>query len=117
MSNQSEAREAIASAASGVEGVSVSPYYRQQLRAGTGSVRFVRVRKPDNGFGWLYEWSVSIATSANAKTHEVWMENHLEEVCEALGRELDIQSASDAELVYEGASIFGVVIAGTRGEA
>lgn len=108
-------REDIATAASTVAGVNVTPYYRQNLRSGSGFVRLGPRNRPDNGFGWLDTWEVWIAAPADIEAAEKWIEAKQDALLAALDAEMIVSSLTPSELVLGSTTTPGIVISGVRG--
>jgi len=110
-----EDREAIAAAASTVEGIACSAHYRQSLTAGTASVRLAASNRASNGFGFVHTWQVWIALTQDVAAAERWMDAHLSELVTALDPELLVTSVTPSELVLAGGgSINGLIVEGAR---
>lgn len=108
------AREEIASAASLTDVTSVTPYFRQSLKAGDGFVRLASRVRGDNGFGWVDTWEVWLALPQNVPDAERWMETHLGDLMASIDDELVVTSAAPAELALPNAVVNGLIVAGTR---
>jgi hypothetical protein len=111
------AREAVATAASTVDGVDVAAKYRQSLTAYTGFVKWNGRQRDDSGFGWMDSWQVWLALPQDVKTAEQWLADHLDELVSAVDDELVVTSAIPADLVLPGGSTNGLIIEGTRATA
>ena len=112
-----EARNGIAEAANTVEGLNVTPYSRQSLIPGAGSVRMIQRARSDNNFGWVDTYQVLVTLSQDVKTAETWIDDHVAEVCAALDRELHITNVALIQLPTESNPVNAVVFEGTRGES
>lgn len=112
-----EAREAIAQAATTVEGLNVTPYFRQSLTPGSGSVRLLTRTRSDNSFGWIDTYQVLIALSQDVRTAETWLDAHVSDVCAALAPELNVQTVTPLVITTDSNPVNGVAIEGTRGES
>lgn len=108
-------RQAIADAASAVEGVLVSPYAVQATRPGTGVVTRGRTEYP-NRFGGVVYWQVSLRLSQDVVTAEKWMDQNLPDLVEAIGEELVVTSATPVDIAFDGGAVPGIVIEGHRSE-
>lgn len=109
------AREEIAAAASTITGVTVAPFYRQNLKAGSGFVSLISRARGDNGFGYVDTWGVLVAIPQDVKAAEEWLEEHLTPLMDALDAEMVVQSASpDTFTLRDGVSTNAVSITGTR---
>ena len=112
-----EARTAIAAAASTVDGVKCTPYYRQSLKPGDACVRLQVRTKASNGFGYVDTWQVWLALPQDVAAAEKWLDDHGADVLAALNPEFigGIQTVTPAELVLgSGASTNGVIYQGAR---
>ncbi|NGN92648.1 hypothetical protein G5C66_07845 [Nocardioides sp. KC13] len=110
------AREDIAAAASTVTGLKVTPYYRQNLTAGNGFVRFGERTRPSNGFGWLDTWEIWIASPADIEAAEKWIEANQDALLAALDpAEMLVTSLTPSELVLGSVNTPGIVVRGVRG--
>lgn len=113
-------RTAIAAAASTVDGVNVTPYFRQVARPGEGVVRKDRTTYPDPvPFGGIDTWQVLIVIPQDLATSERWLEDHQDALVDALEAELIIRSVTPKELVTtpgpNPTTVPVVVIEGDRG--
>lgn len=107
------AREAIAAAASTVEGVNVVPRFRASTRPGDGCVRLDRVTYP-NTLGGYVTWQVLITLAQDVVTAETWLDAHLDELVDALGDEMTVSTVEPRELVIDTGRVPCVVVTGTR---
>lgn len=92
------ARTAIATAASTVAGINVSPYYRQISGTGEGMVRMDRTTYPDP-FGGIVTWQVLIVVPQDVVAAERWLEAHQDELVDALSPEMTVRTVTPKELV------------------
>lgn len=108
-------RADIAAAATLVAGVNVSPYFRQNLKAGDGFVTFVSRARGDNGFGFVDTWGVFVAIPQDVKAAEEWLDANLDTLLAELDVEILVQTvAPDTFTLPGGASVNAVSITGTR---
>lgn len=107
-------RTDLATAASSVAGVKVTPYYRQNLTPGNGFVRLGAKNKPSNGFGWLDTWEVWIAVPSNIEDAEKWIESKSGTLLDALEAEMLVQSLTPMELTIGSITSPGIVVSGVR---
>jgi hypothetical protein len=109
-------REELAEAANTVEGLDVSPTYRQSLAPKQGLVRFARRDRPQNGFGWLETWQVWIAMAQDLYGAELALEVIQDELMDALGDVMTVTSLVPSDLVLPNNPIVpGIVVEGVRG--
>lgn len=108
-------REDIATAASSVAGVNVTPYYRQNLKVGSGFVRLDARTRPDNGLGWLDTWQVWIAIPADIEAAEKWIEGKQDALLAALDAEMIVSSLTPSDLTIGQTTTPGIVVSGVRG--
>jgi hypothetical protein len=109
-------RAAIATAASTVEGVNCTPYFRQSTKPGDGMVRFDRRVRDSSGFGWIVTWQVVVFLSQDLATAEKWMDAHVPGITEAVEEELVITQVTPEQLALDTGTVPVVVISGTRAE-
>lgn len=110
-----EIREAIAAAASTVEGVNVSPWYRQSVKAGDGCVRYDRTNYPDP-FGGLVTWQVVITLPSDLAAAEKWIAAHGSDLRTAVSEELMVRSMTAVQLAIDSGTVPSIVIEGQRAE-
>lgn len=109
-------RTAIATAASTVDGVNVTAYYRQATRAGEGVVRLEAINYP-NSFGGVCTWQVAITLPSDVVTAERWIESRTHALVDALSSELEIRSVVPVSLqLPEGGTIPCLLIEGLRAQ-
>lgn len=109
-------RQEVADAASLIDGISVTPYYRQSLKAGDGFVRLGQRGRDGSGIGFLDTWEIWLAVSQDVASAEQWLETNLDDLLVSLGSAMYVTTVTPTELVIGtgGASVPGVIIAGTR---
>lgn len=107
-------RELIASAISGAEGVSVTPYYRQSMKAGDGCVRLAQRNRAENGFGYMNVWQVWLSLPQDIATAEQWVEQNLDGLIEAVNTELLVTSVTPVDQMPGSNGIPGLIIEGSR---
>lgn len=106
-------REAIAAAASTVDGVDVSPYFRQATRPGSGMVRRDRSDYPSR-IGGATTWQVLVLLPQDIATAERWLDANAAALRKAVGTELDVRSVTPQQLAIDTGTVPAVVIEGTR---
>lgn len=107
-------REDLATAASTVAGLKVTPYYRQNLTTGNGFVRLASRAKPENGFGWLDTWEIWIAGPSEIEAAEKWIEAKQDALLAALEAEMHINTLTPSDLTVGTTSTPGIVVSGVR---
>lgn len=109
-------REAIAAAANTVAGLNVSPYYRQSFKANDGAVQ-IASGTVTSKFDRMATWRVYVALSQDVKTAEKWIDEHIQELLDALWPELVITTWAPQELVApDGNSVNGLYVEGNRAQ-
>lgn len=96
-------RAALAAAANTVTGVDVSPYYRQDTKAGSGIVQLDRVDFP-NAFGGVAHWSVLVLLPTDLKAAQERADELLPALYAALSTELAVTSATFGTTQIESSS-------------
>ncbi|WP_036517077.1 hypothetical protein [Nocardioides sp. J54] len=110
-------REALAAAANTVDGVNVTPYYRQATGVGEGLVRYDRTDYP-NAFGGLVTWWVVVVLPQDMRAAEEWLDENGAALREAVAEELIVRSMYPQQLALtDGSAVLAVVIEGQREEA
>lgn len=108
------ARDDIAAAASTVEGINCTPFYRQSTKSGDAHVR----RGPDNrdasGFGFMTTWQVWVVLSQDLTSTEKWIDANGAALTAALRREMTVLSLTPTELLIGATTTNGVIAEGTR---
>lgn len=108
-------RAAIAAAASTVEPVKCTPYFRQTTKPGDGMVRLERQERDDSGLGFLATWQVLIVLPQDVATAEKWLDTNAPALVDALSEVLIVTTVEPRELAPEtGGRIPVVVITGIR---
>lgn len=109
-------REEIAAAASLIEGVNVTPYYRQSLKPGDGFVRLGQRGRDGSGIGFIDTWELWLAVSQDIPGAEQWLEANLDDLLVSLGSAMYVTTVTPTELVIGtgGATVPGLIVAGTR---
>jgi len=110
----SNVREALAAAANTVDGVKVSPRFRQYARPGDGSVRMAGLVRDAKGFGWIATWQVWVLAHEDLSAAEKWMDERAVELAEVLSEHMVVASVAPQQLNVGGKTIACVVIEGTR---
>jgi hypothetical protein len=109
-------REAIAAAASTVDGVDVEPYSRQATTPGQGWVRYDHTDYP-NPFGGLVTWQVLVRVPTDLRAAEEWLDTNGPALRAAVAEQLIVRSMTPVQLALpDGQSLEAVVIEGQREE-
>ena len=109
-------RQALATAASTVEGITVSPYFRQSTKPGTGIVTLARITYP-NRFGGVVTWQVLVLLPQDLEQAEKYLEQKVPAIVQALSPELVVTTVTPQEVVLDGGvRLPCVVVEGTREE-
>ena len=107
-------RESLADAASTVDGISVTPYFRQSTKPGDGYVRLDRTNRDSTGFGFINVWQVLIILPGDLAGAEKFLEARVEALLEALNEEVIVISVTPQQLVLDTGTLPVVVIEGNR---
>lgn len=110
------ARQDIANALNTVAGINVYPGFRESTKIGDGWIDLMAMQPADD-FGYINTWHITIVMPQQINAEEVWLDNNLEALAEAVKRELFLQRMSLVNKpldVNAGAAIRAVVIQGTR---
>lgn len=109
------AREEIAAALNTVDGVTASPYPRQETRVGVAHVRRGRSDKAANGMGLVETWQVWICTGQTLDKAEEWVDKHHDAIVAALARRvLVLRSVTPAETTIGTTKTNVIIYEGTR---
>lgn len=108
-------REDIAAAASAVEGVDVSPYFRQTTRIGQGLVRLDRTDYP-NPLGGIDTWQVVIFLPSDLTAAEKWLESKRGALRDQLGAVMIVRRITPGQLALDSGTVPVVFIEGQREE-
>lgn len=106
-------RNLIANAVSAVDGVNVSPYFRQTTKAGEGMVRLDRQARDDSRF-YLNTWQVLIILPQDIAAAEKYLDAKTVPLREAAREQLTVLSITPQELVLDTGKVPVVVIEGVR---
>lgn len=110
-----QVREAIAAAASTVDGISVTPYFRQVTKPNQGFVRRSRTDYP-NTFGGVVTWAVVVVMpAATVEDTERWLDENGPALVAAVEGEMTVTSMVPFIATDAGNAPY-VVIEGTREE-
>jgi hypothetical protein len=113
----SDARAEIATAASTVDGVNVSPYFRQVTKAGQGFIKLDRIEYPDRiarvngGIAHFVLWVILPADVAQAEQRAEELEPLLRN---AIGRAWSVDSAQLADLQMDSGTLPVLQLTGHR---
>ena len=108
-------RQAIAEAATTVDGINVTPYFRQTTKAGEGMVRHDRTAYP-NRFGGVVTWQVLVLLPQDIAAAEKYLEDKAPALLEAVSDHLVITSMAPQQLALDTGQVPCVVIEGHREE-
>lgn len=112
--NEALIRARIADAASTVDGVTVSPWFNQTTKPGSGYVRFDRVAYP-NKFGGTVTWQVFVILPPDLAQAEKWLSENITDLYEAINPEIAVQSIAPVQLALgDVGTVPAVVIQGQR---
>jgi hypothetical protein len=109
-----EVRTAIANAASTVEGVNCSPYFRQTTKPGDAQVRLDRMDRDDTGFGFMAVWQVVVMLAQDLQTAEKWLDEHIDSLVAAIREEMVVTTVTPQQLALDTGLVPCVVIQGNR---
>ncbi|KHL18539.1 hypothetical protein CLV56_4005 [Mumia flava] len=110
-------RQALATAASTVDGVDVSPYFRQTTKPGSGMVRYDRTAYPQGtNFGGLITWQVVIFLPQDQATAEKFLDEKAPLVVAALASHMRITDVITQQLALESGTVPIALIQGNREE-
>lgn len=109
-----EVREAIAAAASTVDGVDVSAWPRQSTKPGDGFVAFRRAERDTTGLAFINKWEVFVMLPAGLKDAEKKLSALADPLVKALQRELVVTTFYPTDLALGTKTVPCVVIEGSR---
>ncbi|MFT4010871.1 MAG: hypothetical protein QM655_12615 [Nocardioidaceae bacterium] len=110
-----EVREALAAAASSLDGVTCTPYYRQSTKTGDAWVHLASRAPGSTGFGYVDTWQVVVVLPQDLVAAEKWLDVRLSELLAALEPELVITTVTPTELALPSASsVNAVLVVGAR---
>ncbi len=111
-----QVRRDLADAASSVPGIACHPYYVATTSTGHAFVRLERIDYP-NKFGGVRLWNVVVLLPQDPSKAEVWLEEYLPPLREALTPHLDVTSVVPQQLNITGVGVLPCVfINGNREE-
>lgn len=108
-----EVRQALADAANTVDGVKIAPYFRQVTKPGAGMVRRDWTEWP-NPFGASITWQIVIFLPQDIAAAERWVDDHADQLANALRPELHLESITQQQLPLESGLLPIVLIQGQR---
>lgn len=109
-----EVREKIAAAASTVEGVRCSEYFRQTTKPGDALVRLDRLNRDETGFGYMAVWQVVVMLPQDLAAAEKWLDEHTDFLITAISEELVVTTVTPQQLALDTGLVPCVVIEGAR---
>lgn len=95
------ARLLISEAASSVEGINVSPYYRQVTRSGQGFIQYRGSDRDSSGFGFMTRWAAVIVLPQDIAAAETYLDTHLDALLSAVGEALIVTNAEPITLATD----------------
>lgn len=107
-------RVSLADALSTIDGVKVSPIYRQVSRPGEGVVRFDGAIRDVTGFGWIVTLQALILVPQEVPRAEAWIDTTLEPLVSAAATEILVTSADPVQLQLDAGLLPALQIIGTR---
>jgi hypothetical protein len=110
-----QTRQALATAASTVEGIHCTPYVRQTTKAGDAMVRLDRINYP-NAFGGVVTWQVWVVLPQDVQSAEKYLDSKVPPLVTALAEEMVVASVTPGQLALDTDVVLGVSIEGTREE-
>lgn len=115
MTTHLQVREALAEALTALDGLTISAGYRQITNQGEGFVRFAGRVRDGSGYGYINTWEIWIALSQDVPTGETWLDDHVNEITDALSPHLMVLTGvTPAQLALGANPINGVIFAGVR---
>jgi hypothetical protein len=111
-----EVRQALADAASAVEGITCTPYGRQTTKAGDAMVRLDRMDRDDSGFGFMVTWQVAVVLPQDQAKAEQFIDAKTPALIEALADHMVVTDAAQVQLVLEHGSLPVLIVSGAREE-
>jgi len=115
------ARDALAAAASSVDGVTCTSFYRQITRPGDACVRLGEITADQSGLSASRTWQIWVALSEDTQSAERWIETHHAALKAALDDEWRFSRATPSQLVQgstrtQTLTVNGIIYEGTRGD-
>lgn len=101
-------RQAIATAANTVAGISCQPYFVQTLEPGAAMVRLERVEYP-NPFGGICHWNVIVLLPQDQAAAEQYVDDKVPAVRDAVGQHLVVTQVQPQRLDVPGVGILPCV--------
>lgn len=108
-------RETLAAAASTVDGITVTPYFRQTTAAGQGLVRLDHTDYP-NSLGGLDTWQVCIFLPSDSAAAEKFLEAKKPALRDALAAAMIVRRITPGQLALDTGTVPVVIIEGQREE-
>lgn len=109
-----EVREKIAAAASAVEGVNCTPYFRQSTKPGDAMVRLDRMVRDESGFAYMVTWQVVVMLPQDIATAEKWLDANTTLLIEAISEELVVTTVTPQQMALDTGVVPCVLIEGNR---
>jgi hypothetical protein len=110
-----EIRQALADAASSVEGINCRPNFVQSTRPGDAMVRLDHIDYP-NAFGGIRTWQVAVILPQDYAAAEKFLDEKTPDLIAALGPHMQITRVTPAQLALDTATVPVVFIEGAREE-
>lgn len=109
-----DVRAALAAAASSVDGINCSPYFRQSTKPGDAMVRFERDARDESGFGFMRTWQVMVMLPQDLAAAEKYLDANLDAIVAAVAEELVITTVTPQQLALDTGLVPCVLIEGVR---
>lgn len=108
-------REDLAAAASTVEGITVTPYFRQTTTTGQGCVRLDHTDYPDSLGGWD-TWQIVVFMPQDTAVAEKYLEAKRGPLRDALAAHMIVRRITAGQLAIDTGTVPVVFIEGQREE-
>lgn len=108
------ARAELAAALTQVDGLNVTPYYRQVTKPGEGIIKLAGLTAATNGFGFVTRWQAWICVPQDRAAAEKWIEAHHDPIVAALKRLWTPTVVVPIDLQFDTTVVNGVIYEGIR---
>ena len=107
-------RIAISTAASTVEGINCTPYFRQSTKPGDAMVRLDRMDRDSSGFGFMAVWQVVVMLPQDLAAAEKYLDEKVAALVTAISEELVVTRVAPQQLALDTGLVPVVFIEGNR---